>query len=125
MPVRPIQRTQLSCMKASVRSSKCDGVWYRSGGASRSRNCVSRPSIDNNAARDLCLPEKRMRLTAHRDLKSLAVRKLHELRDVLRIAGPEYGDRLVVDHVSKVISRPLQCGIIEEQLAAESLQIIP
>src|SRR5262249_239467 len=86
---------------------------------------IEAAGVDNNAARDLCLPEKRMRLTAHRDLKSLAVRKLHELRDVLRIAGPEYGDRLLVDHVSKVISRPLRCGIIDEQLAAESLQIIP
>src|SRR6516162_10258084 len=65
-----------------------------------------------------------MRLAAHRDLKPLAVRKLYELRDVLRVAGPQYGHRPVVHHVSKVVSRPLQCGLIEEYMAAELLQII-
>ncbi len=66
-----------------------------------------------------------MTLATHRDFKSLAICKLHEFCDVLRIAGPEYGDRLVVHHMSEVISRPLQCGIIEVQLTTEILQVIP
>ena len=41
-----------------------------------------------------------MPLAAHRDLESLAIGELHELRDVLRIAGPEHGDWLLVHDMS-------------------------
>ena len=77
--------------------------------------------VDDHAARDLGLPEKRMPLAAHRDLNSLAVCELHELCDVLRIAGPEHGDRLLVHDVSKVVGGRLQDGFIEGQLSAEIL----
>ena len=80
--------------------------------------------FDDHSALDLGLAEKRMPLAAHRDLESLAVGELHELRDVLRIAGPEHGDRLLVHDVSKVVGRRLQHGIIEGQLAFEILQVI-
>ena len=77
--------------------------------------------VDDHAARDLGLPEKRMPLAAHRDPNSLAVCELHELCDVLRIAGPEHGDRLLVHDVSKVVGGRLQDGFIEGQLSAEIL----
>src|SRR4029453_522804 len=80
--------------------------------------------VDDHAARDLGLPKKRMCLAAHRDLESLAVCELQQLGDVLRIAGPEHGDRLLVHDASKVVGRRLQDGFIEGQLSAEVLQVI-
>jgi hypothetical protein len=77
--------------------------------------------VDNHAVRDLGLPEKRMPLAPHRDLKSMVVCELHELRDVLRIAGPEHGGRLLMHDVSKVVGCRLQDGFIEGQLSAEIL----
>src|SRR5215831_7311578 len=77
--------------------------------------------VDDYAARDLGLPKKRMPLAAHCDLESLAVCELHELRDVLRVAGPKHGDRFLVHDMSKVIGRRLQNGFIERQLSAEIL----
>ena len=65
-----------------------------------------------------------MPLAAHRDLEFLAVGELHELRDVLRIAGPEHGDWLLVHDVSKVVGRRLQDGIIEVQLPFEILHVV-
>ena len=82
---------------------------------------IQATGVDYNAARDLGLSKKRMPLAAHRDLESLAVCELHELRDVLRIAGPEHGDRLLVHDASKVVGRRLQDGFIEGQLSAEIL----
>src|SRR5262249_10459355 len=49
---------------------------------------IQAAGIDDDATRNLGLPEKRMPLSTHRDLESLAVCELHELRDVLRIPGP-------------------------------------
>ncbi len=65
-----------------------------------------------------------MPLAAHRDLDSLAVRELHELRDVLRIAGPEHGGRLLMHDASKIVGRGLQHGIVEGQLSGDILQVI-
>jgi hypothetical protein len=82
---------------------------------------IQATGVNDHAARDLGLPKKRMPLAAHRDLESLAVCELHELRDVLRIAGPEDGDRFLVHDVSKVVGRRLQNGFIEGPLSAEIL----
>src|SRR5215218_907707 len=65
-----------------------------------------------------------MPLAAHRDLDSPAVRELQELRDVLRVAGPEHGSRLFVHDMSEVVGRRLQRCIIEGPLSAEVLQVI-
>ena len=73
---------------------------------------------------DLGLAEKRMPLAAHRDLESLAVRELQELRDILRGAGSEQPNRPLVHDVSKVVCSRLQSGIIEIQVPAEILQFI-
>src|SRR5262245_8878236 len=84
---------------------------------------IQATGVDDHAARDLGLAKKRMPLAAHGDLESLAVCELHELRDVLRIAGAEHGDRLLVHDASKVVGRRLQDGFIEGQLSAEILQV--
>src|SRR5262245_55473979 len=65
-----------------------------------------------------------MPLSAHRDLESLAVCELHELRDVLCIPGPYYGHRFLVHDVSKVVGRRLQGRFIEGQLSAQILKVI-
>jgi hypothetical protein len=73
-----------------------DGVPLRAGadlgrparGGFDDADGIQATGIDDYAARDLGLPEKRMPLAAHRDLESLAVSELHKLRDVLRIPGP-------------------------------------
>ena len=85
---------------------------------------IQAAGIDDYSALGLGLAEKRMPLAAHRDLESLAVGELHELRDVLRIAGPEHGDRLLVHDVSEVVGRRLQHGIIEVQLTLEIPQVV-
>jgi len=85
---------------------------------------VQTAGVDDHAVRDLGLPKKRMPLAAHRDLDSLAARELHELRDVLRIAGPEHRGRLLLHDASKIVGRGLQHGIIEGQLSADILQVI-
>ena len=85
---------------------------------------IQAAGVDDHAAFDLSLAEKRMPLAAHRDLEPLAVRVLQEFRDILRVAGPEHGDRLLMHDVSEVVGRRLQHGIIEVQLPAEILQVI-
>ena len=85
---------------------------------------IQAAGVDDHAALDLGLAEKRMPLAAHRNLEPLAVRELQQLRDVLRVAGPEHSGRLLVHDVSKVVGRRLQHGIIEVQLPAEILQVI-
>src|SRR5215510_2138006 len=82
---------------------------------------IKTTGVDDHTASDLSLPIKRMPLAAHRDLDSLAVCELHELRDVLRIAGPEHGDRFPVHDVSKIVGRRLQDSFIEGQPSAEIL----
>jgi hypothetical protein len=44
MLAQPIQQTRSSNMMDRDSWSKCDGVWCRSGGANRSRNCALQPS---------------------------------------------------------------------------------
>ena len=85
---------------------------------------IQAAGVDDHAAFDLGLAEKRMPLAAHRDLESLAVRELQELRDILRRAGSEQPNRPLVHDVSKVVCCRLQSGIIEIQVPAEILQFI-
>ncbi len=83
---------------------------------------IEAAGVDDHAALDLGLAEKRVPLAAHRDLESLAVRELHALRDVLCVGGPQHGGRLLVHDVSKVVGRRLQRGIIEMQLHSRSFR---
>src|SRR6476646_5784141 len=85
---------------------------------------IQATGVDDHAVRDLGLPKKRMPLAAHRGFESLAICELHELRDVLRIIGPEHGDRLLVHDAPKVVCRRLQDGFIEGPLSAETLKVI-
>ena len=109
-----------------------DGVPLRAGADLRSPACagfddadgIQAAGVNGHAALDLGLAEKRMPLAAHRDPESLAVRELHELRDVLRVAGPEHRGRLLMHDVPKVVGRRLQHGIVEVQLPLEILQVI-
>jgi hypothetical protein len=109
-----------------------DGVPLRAGADLRNSVCagfddadgIQAAGVDDHPALDLGLAEKRMRLAAHRDLESLAVRELHELRNVLRVAGPEHRGRPLMHDVPKVVGRRLQRGIIEVQLPLDILQVI-
>src|SRR5262249_60667106 len=80
-------------------------------------NGVEVAGVDDHAVRDLGLPEKRMPLAAHRDLKSVAVCELHELRDVLRIAWPKHGGRLLMHDGCEVRGRLLPHGLLKLQPA--------
>jgi hypothetical protein len=85
---------------------------------------IQAAGVDDHAILDLGLAEKRMPLSAHRHLDPVTVRILDELGDVLCIAGPQHGERLLVHDVTEVVGRRLQGGIVEIELAAQVLEVI-
>ena len=85
---------------------------------------IQAAGVDDHAALDLSLAEKRMSLAAHRDPEPVAVRILDELRDILCVAGSEHGDRLLVHDVTEVVGRRLQYGIVELQLTPQIIEVI-
>src|SRR5262249_26992553 len=92
----------------------------QSGGSARqlrsavsNRPATSRPRLTSCGSHPYRTPV----LSAHRDLESLVVCELHELGDVLRIAGPEHGGRPVMHDMSKVGGCRLQNGFVEELAA--------
>jgi hypothetical protein len=87
-------------------------------------NGIQAAGIDDHAALDLSLPEKRVPLAAHRDLEPVAVGILDQLGDVLRVAGSKHGDRPLAHDMPEVVGRRLQYVTVELQLAADILQVI-